>query len=150
MAKADDKIGQVSDAIVAVLGDHDRQAKVGEAAQLADEFAGGVIVKLRGRLIEQQHCRLWCEYRGEGHALTLARRQLVDAPANQVVGIDALECGPGRGEDRLGRRSMALQAKSHVAQWLGHHHLRLRVLEEEARALCDLGGLCRAEVDAGN
>jgi len=150
MPQADHTIGQVSDAIVAVLGDHDRQAKVGKAAQLADELAGGVVVKLRGRLIEQQHCRFWCEYRGEGHALALACRQLVDAPADQVISIDALERGPGRGEDRLGRRPVALQAKGDIAQWLGHHHLRFGVLKQKARALCDFGGLSGAQVDAGD
>ena len=150
MAQADHTIGQVSNAIVAVLGDHDRQAKVGEAAQLADELAGGVIVKLRGRLIEQQHCRFWCEDGGESHPLTLTSGQLVDAAADQVVSIDALERGPRRGEDRLGRRPMALQAKSHIAQRLGHHHLRLGVLEEKACALCDLGRLSGAQIDAGD
>ena len=150
MPQADHAIGQMADAVVAVLGDHDRQAKVGQAAQLADEFAGGVIVKLRGRLIEQQHGRFWCEDGGECHALALACRQLVDAAADQVVGVDALERGPGRGEDRLGRRSMALQAKGDIAQRLGHHHLGLRVLKQKARALCDFGGLSGAQVDAGD
>ena len=150
MAQADHTIGQVSDAIVAVLGAHDRQAKVGKAAELADELAGGVIVKLRGRLIEQQHCRFWCEDGGESHPLTLTSGQLVDAPANQVVSIDALERGPGRGEDHLGPRSMALEAKSHIAQGLGHHHLCLGVLKQKACALCDLGGLRHAQVDAGD
>ena len=150
MAQAEHAICQMAGAVVAVLGDHDRQAKVGQAAQLAYELAGGVIVKLRGRLIEQQHCRFWCEDGGESHPLTLTSGQLVDATADQVVGIDALERGPGRGEDRLGRRSMALQAKGDIAQRLGHHYLGLWVLEEKARALCNLGGLRCAEVDAGD
>ena len=82
MAQADHAIRQVADAVVAVLGDHDRQAKVGQAAQLADEFAGRVVIELCRRLVEQQHGWLWYEHGGEGHTLTLACRQLVDAAAN--------------------------------------------------------------------
>lgn len=150
MTQADYAVGQVADAIVAVFGDHDRKSEVGEAAQLANKLAGCVVIKLRGRLIEQQHGGLGCEDGGESHPLAFARRQLVDAAADQMVGVDALERGSGRGEDRLGRLPMALEAKSHIAQRLGHHHLRLGVLKEKACALGDLGRLSGAEVDAGD
>ena len=132
-------VGQVADTVVPMLGDHNRQPAVSQATQLADQFAGGVVIELRGRLVEQQHGRLGREHGGQRDTLTLAARQLVDAPVGEVFRLNACQRGACGREDVLGGQPVALQAEGHVAYGLGHHGLGLRVLEEEADALRELG-----------
>ena len=150
MVHAEHAVGQVADAIVAVLGDQDREAAVGEAPQLAHQLAGAVVVELGGRLIEQQDGGLGSEDGGEGDALALTGRQLVDAPTGQVLRLDARERRPRGGQDLLGRAAVALEAEGHVAHWLGHHGLGLGVLEEKAHLLGQLGRRGRSQVEAAD
>ncbi len=122
---------------VAVEGDH---------VLLADELAGSVVIELRRRLVKQQHGWFWSEHCSERDSLALASRQLVDAATNQMLCAHATKRTARCGQNLIRSHAVALEAKSHVAKRLGHHHLGLGVLEQEARLLCDAGWLNGAQI----
>ena len=133
-----DAIGQMTNAVVAVLRNHDREAGVGQPAELANEFARGVVVELCRGLVEQEHGGLGGQYRRECNPLPLAARQLVDPPVGEVLRLDAREGGPGGRQNLVGGVAVALEAEGHVAHGLGHHGLCLGVLKQKADALGQL------------
>ncbi|MFM9124357.1 MAG: ATP-binding cassette domain-containing protein, partial [Actinomycetota bacterium] len=96
-------VGEVLDPVAAVLGEHDREAAVGEAAQLAHQLAGRVVVD-PGRIVV-------LEGPSGGGKTTLLRVLAGLAPAfhggeawgaASVAGLDLRTAAPGAIAQRVG------------------------------------------------
>ena len=118
-----------------VGGQDDLLAETGERA--AQEFAVAE-VQQRGRLVQDQHLRVYGQDGGQRQELAFAAGELVDALVRQRQEAEPFQDGLGVGPAFLGVADGAPQGQFHVLASGGHDELGERIREDKAHAAADL------------
>src|SRR5581483_11187014 len=137
----DDAVDEGHDLRDVVLDEHDGPRAIRrERGEHRADLGRARGIEVRGGLVEQEQLGLEREHAGECEALLLAARERLGAALVGVGKADRRERRVHARPDALRRHAAVLQAEGDVVAGPRHDELRLRILEEHARAVARRGG----------